>query len=76
MPIVVDGVRVHMATAEDTILAKLEWARLGGSNRRLRDVAGIFEVSGEGLDRAYLEYWGEHLGLIDDLATAEQMAAE
>jgi hypothetical protein len=76
MPAVVDGVPLHMATAEDTILAKLEWARLGGSERQLRDVAGIFEVSGEWLDRAYLEYWAEHLGLIDDLARAEQLAGE
>lgn len=60
------GLSVDIATAEDTILAKLEWARkAGGSERQLDDVAGILQVSGAGLDRAYLDKWAAALGVSD-----------
>lgn len=52
------GVRLFVVTAEDVILSKLEWARLsGGSERQMRDVAGVLEVHGDRLDLAYLERW-------------------
>jgi hypothetical protein len=58
------GVDVATASAEDTIIAKLEWAKDSGSDRQLDDVAGILRVRGEGtLDLAYLEHWIEELGL-------------
>jgi hypothetical protein len=57
------GVEVPVASAEDTIVAKLEWARSGGSERQLRDVVGILQMSGEGLDRPYIDRWVEELGL-------------
>ena len=60
------GLSVAFATAEDTILAKLEWARKsGGSERQLDDVAGILQVSGDRLDRGYLDKWAEALGVTD-----------
>ena len=54
-----------LATAEDTIIAKLEWARDGQSDRQLDDVAGILRVRGGTLDRAYLDRWIGALGLGD-----------
>ena len=57
------GVATFVATAEDTIVAKLEWARAGESERQLRDVIGILEVSGERLDREYLARGIAELGL-------------
>lgn len=57
------GVEAFVATAEDTIVAKLEWVRAGESERRLRDVAGILEVSGESLDLGYVDRWVAELGL-------------
>jgi hypothetical protein len=62
-PAVVFGIKVFVATAEDTILAKLEWARLGESERQLRDVVGVLEMQGDRLDRAYLERWAAELGV-------------
>ena len=59
------GLAVWMATAEDTIVAKLEWAKAGGSERQLRDVAGILDVSGDRLDRVYIDRWITDLGLSD-----------
>jgi hypothetical protein len=52
-----------VATAEDTILAKLEWAKLGGSDRQLDDVSGILDVRGNELDLAYIEHWLDELGV-------------
>lgn len=57
------GVEVFIATAEDTIIAKLEWARAGESERQLRDVVGILAACGPDLDRDYLERWIGALGL-------------
>jgi hypothetical protein len=72
-PAEIAGVALFVATAEDTIVAKLEWARAGESERQLRDVVGILEVSGEGLDRDYLARWVAELGLqpLWDRASAE-----
>lgn len=67
IPVVVDDVALWVATAEDLILAKLEWSRLGGSERQRRDIAGVLAVSGDELDLVYLRRWATELGLDDDL---------
>lgn len=50
------------ATAKDTIIAKLEWSKLGASDRQLEDVAGILWVRGAELDLDYIERWVAGLG--------------
>lgn len=60
---VIEGVQLPVATAEDTIVAKLEWARRGRSERQLDDVRGILDLQGQALDRAYVERWVAELGL-------------
>jgi len=67
-PFIVLGVRVFAASAEDTVLSKLEWAKLRESERQLRDVRGILDVKGDSLDRAYIEKW------LDDLEVRELWA--
>ena len=61
-----------LTTAEDIVLHKLEWYRLGGgvSERQWQDVLGVFRVQGATLDRAYLERWASDLGVADLLARA------
>ena len=60
------GLVVSMATPEDTILSKLEWARkAGGSERQLTDALGVLQVCGDGVDRAYVEKWAATLGVLD-----------
>jgi hypothetical protein len=56
------GVELYIATAEDTLLAKLEWARLGQSELQIRDVVGIIEMRGADLDTVYIESWLDQLG--------------
>ena len=45
-----------VASAEDTVLAKLDWYRAGGevSEQQWRDVIGLLQVQGDRLDRDYL----------------------
>jgi hypothetical protein len=60
------GVPLHLIRAEDIVIAKLEWARLGGSERQLRDVVGVLMVQGAGLDRRHIERWVHELGVEDE----------
>ena len=62
------NVRCSLATAEDTLLAKLVWYRQGGeqSERQWNDVRGIRSVQGSRLDHAYMSKWASHLK-VDDL---------
>jgi hypothetical protein len=66
------GRQVDFATAEDTILAKLEWARLGDSDRQYGDAVGIIQVQGARLDWPHLERWASDLGLGDLLDRARR----
>ncbi|HKG96399.1 MAG TPA: DUF6036 family nucleotidyltransferase [Pyrinomonadaceae bacterium] len=63
---------VYVATAEDTVLAKLRWYRAGNeiSNTQWNDVVGILRISKVRLDIAYLRLWAEKLGLTDLLQKA------
>ncbi|MFO7737279.1 MAG: hypothetical protein R6V46_02290 [Desulfatiglandaceae bacterium] len=51
------------ATPEDVILAKLEWSKLGESERQFLDAVNVAKVQGEKLDRSYLEKWAKELGI-------------
>lgn len=64
-PAVIAGTRVFVATAEDTIVAKLDWARAGEPERQLRDVVGILQMRPDDLDLEYLERWVRELGLVN-----------
>ncbi len=57
------GRRVFLASPEDVLLAKLEWAKLAESERQIEDAAGILRVQADGLDRAYVAKWVAELGL-------------
>lgn len=57
------GTPAWIASPEDTILAKLEWAGASGSEQQLRDVAAMLDIGAESLDVAYLDRWVTSLGL-------------
>ncbi|MCX6903490.1 MAG: hypothetical protein NTW03_08435 [Verrucomicrobia bacterium] len=63
---------LYVASAEDTVLAKLRWYHEGGgvSERQWNDVLGVLKVQGPALDRAYLRDWALALGLTDLLRRA------
>lgn len=59
------GVSAMVASAEDVVLTKLEWAARSGSSRQIDDARGIADVQGSTLDLAYLRRWAAELGLVD-----------
>ena len=73
-----DARRLWIASAEDTVLAKLAWYRRGGgaSERQWHDVQGVIELGGGELDVEYLRRWAPALGVADllDRALAEAHA--
>lgn len=68
--------RVNVATAEDTVLAKLEWFRHGGetSERQWWDIVGVLRVNAS-TDAGYLRHWAAELGVADLLERALAQAA-
>jgi hypothetical protein len=70
------GVELYVASPEDTIIAKLEWARSGLSERHLRDIAGIIQARRQALDSAYIDRWVAALGLAAEWARARHLVAE
>jgi hypothetical protein len=73
-PATVYGVPVSVATAEDVLIAKLEWAKLGDSSRQIEDAANILRVRAAQLDHPYVERWVEQLGLQAQWAAARSKA--
>jgi len=67
-----------LASAEDTVLAKLEWFRRGGevSERQWTDVLGVLRASGTSLDRRYMQEGSRELGVSDLLARAQAEAED
>jgi len=54
---------ISVAPMECVIVRKLESFREGGSEKHLRDIRGMLNVSGEQLDRAALNDWVNRRGL-------------
>ena len=65
-------VSVWTASAEDTVLSKLRWARTSESEMQLNDVLGILGVQ-RSVDLGYLRYWAPRLGVSEQL---EKLLAE
>ena len=62
----ISGEKARFASPEDVILKKLEYFREGGSEKHLRDIAGVLEVSGSDLDFDYLNKWAEALNVTEE----------
>jgi len=73
-PVEMDGLHFVIARAEDVLISKLEWFKMGESERQLTDAAGIIRRQGEQLDVAYIEHWIESLGLQEQWSRAWQLA--
>lgn len=55
----------QVAAPEDVILGKLVYYREGGSEKHLRDIAGMLKFSGDMIDRAYVGQFAKRLGVAD-----------
>ena len=57
------GFQAVFTSPEDAILMKLVFYREGRSERHLRDIAGVLQIGGGTVDRAYISEWAEGLGV-------------
>lgn len=48
---------VNFAAPEDVILKKMEYYKMGGSEKHLRDITGIFKIYKGKMDLEYLKHW-------------------
>ncbi|MBN2241061.1 MAG: hypothetical protein JW793_00110 [Acidobacteria bacterium] len=60
-----EGFEANFASPEDIILMKMKYYQEGGSEKHLRDISGILKISGPEIDRDYVAFWAETLGLTD-----------
>lgn len=70
----VQGMRLTLATPEDVVLAKLEWAKISPSERQLEDIAGILRMQRDSLDWDYLEHWVKLLDVGKEWESARERA--
>jgi hypothetical protein len=59
-----EDIWLPVSSSEDTILAKLRWAKLsGGSEKQFTDALRVYEVQAGKLDLSYLRHWVARLGV-------------
>lgn len=60
------GIEVALATLEDVVLAKLEWASMGDSELQREDVLRLLQNEPDRLDRSYIDRWAESLEITQE----------
>jgi len=70
----IEGERVRVAPAEYVIVRKLEYYREGDSEKHLRDIAGMVELSSDEIDFKQLEEFIHRYGLEKEWAKAKRIA--
>ena len=56
---------VNFSSPEDVIIMKLKYFKEGGSEKHIRDIASMLKISGDSIDRNYVEKWAQQLNLLD-----------
>lgn len=56
-PITMEDTEIKFASPEDVILKKMEYYRMGGSEKHLRDITGMIKISRELINLNYIEKW-------------------
>lgn len=67
-----EGLQLWVATLEDLVVAKLEWAKLGESARQLEDVVSLVRAAGDAIDLEYVNRWVKELGLVEQWNTVRR----
>lgn len=62
---IAEGVEAMFASAEDVIIRKMQYFHEGGSDKHLRDIAGVLKIQGDRIDRQYIADWSDRLGVRD-----------
>lgn len=67
-------IELFVASAEDVIIAKMEWSNLSQSQRQIEDVSALLRVRWDSLDHCYLGRWITELSLEKAWNEARRMA--
>lgn len=62
-PVIYEGETLVLAPPEYVIVRKLEYFREGGSDKHLRDIRGILNISGQQIHQADLTHWVQRRGV-------------
>ena len=73
---VVTGLNAFVASPEDIILGKLWYYHEGGSEKHLRDIAGILLMQGAKIDRGYITQWANKMGYAEHWQVAQSRAKQ
>ena len=68
----VDDDEVFMAPIEAVMLSKLRYYQMGQSDRHLRDIRQMLEISGDLVNHADVERWAARLGVEEEWAKAKE----
>jgi hypothetical protein len=68
-----EGVPTTVISAEDLIISKLEWSKMGESERQAMDAGIVAQKRLRHLDREYIEKWVRELGLAAQWDTARKL---
>src|SRR5665213_2935960 len=55
----------NFASPEDAIIKKLQYFQEGGSEKHLRDIAGVLKTNRSAIDIAYISKWARQLGVAE-----------
>jgi hypothetical protein len=72
--VTLQGLRLFVASAEDVVIAKLEWSKLANSQRQIEDAASILRLRSGALDQLYLDKWITELDLPEQWVAATRAA--
>lgn len=64
------GMTLAIASAEDVLIAKLEWAKTRESQRQIEDAVGILKIRAGELDVEYIREWVRQLRLTEQWENA------
>jgi hypothetical protein len=68
----IEGEPVKFAPIEAVIIGKLRYFALGGSDRHLRDIARMLEISGDQVDSSELNHWLTQMQLQSEWTKARE----
>jgi hypothetical protein len=74
VPVDYESIPLFIASKEDTVISKLEWAKLAKSARQLDDSAILLRKNWKSLDHPYLAKWINELGLTSQWDDARRQA--
>ena len=60
-----ESYQANFSSPEDVIIKKMEFYKEGASEKHLRDITGILKISGDEIDKKYISYWANLLGLTE-----------